>query len=199
MKSSARVLLESEVIRLWNDQTSAGKIASRFQETRNVVMGIINRARRKGLITREEISPTTAKPKRSMRPARQQPARVAKPTPTPASKYAGPIVRLFPIETLAGDGPKTLIDAPAFTCRFVVGQNERGQDLYCCEPTYRQKDGEIGRISVCEEHKPRYFQTRRNTEATIDRLSTDFKREKRQHAGSKKFFAFGKTLGISDE
>lgn len=206
-----RKALVDEVVRRWNAEERGGAIAMAVGVTRSTVMGIVSRAKAAGRITRR--ATPTPPPRRTKPVAAVAPATVPLPPPplhgqnSKAAEAkaisAAPCEATLPAIHLppppVGPGPKTLIDAPLFTCRVVVGQNDRGQDLYCCEPTYRMPDGTIARISCCEAHKPRMFSKHRNptgdapaaTAGAIDRLSTTFQREQRP---GKKFFAFGKAL-----
>lgn len=207
--AEARKALVDDIVKRWNAGDRGSAIAMSLRVTRSTVMGIVKREKERGRITRVVEPP---KAKRASPAPRQAPppAKRAKKTAPPsarkaqnvATEAASKITAALPATARTAAQPMTLIDAPLFTCRVVVGRNERGQDLYCCEPLYRLADGRMARISCCEAHKPRMF-SKHSLEsgatdkavAAIDRLSTTLQREPR--GGSKKLFAFGKTLGVT--
>lgn len=201
-----REALVDEIVRRWNDNQRGSKIAMAVRVTRSTVMGIVRREKAKGRITRVEPE-REAHQSQAPRRAEKLVADVAAAPPPPAdapveiSVTAQEVV--VPVATDHEPAqPKTLIDAPLHTCRVVVGQNERGQDLYCCEPIYRQPNGQMARISCCEAHKPRMFSKHSlaagaadTTTGNIARLSTSFQRLR---PSGKKTFAFGNTLEMDN-
>lgn len=204
-----REALVDEIVHRWNDNQRGSKIAMAVGVTRSTVMGIVRREKAKGRITRVELEQDRrASPAPRMAPQRKAPAHrtVTQPSAVPEAPVEIVATAEEVVAPAATDHepaqPKTLIDAPLHTCRVVVGQNERGQDLYCCEPIYRQPNGQMARISCCEAHKPRMFSKHSLASGAADtmtgniaRLSTSFQRLR---PAGKKTFAFGKTLEMDN-
>lgn len=55
---------------------------------------------------------------------------------------------------------KTMIDAPLYSCRHVVGASPSGAPLYCCEPVAYD-----ARFWVCDAHRAGMFSRARATGA----------------------------------
>lgn len=204
-----REALVDEIVRRWNGHQRGSAIAMACGVTRSTVMGIVRREKEKGRITRVEPLPEK-RDGQAPKKAGTKPIVIAPPAPVAEAHTE----TAEAVETDAMDAPvsastalepaqpMTLVDAPLFTCRVVVGQNERGQDLYCCAPIYRQPDGRMARISCCEAHKPRMFSKHSlvtgaadSMAGGIERMSTSFRRLR---PAGKKLFAFGKTLEMDN-
>jgi hypothetical protein len=112
---------EELILILWREGRSMVQIATEVGRSRSAVAGLIYRLRAKGV----DVVPRKTSPY------------VAGGTPRVRAKSVRPklvVVPNRPIPVQPVTDPKTITDAPLFTCRGLVGMNDKGQDLYCCAP-----------------------------------------------------------------
>jgi hypothetical protein len=120
---------------------SASAIAGVLRLTRNMVIGLIDRARRRGdpraALQREPRrgaragAPRAPRPLQPRKPARPKPAKAVKPA-APA-KAARPVLPVLPAGPFVEPTGVSLLEASAAGCRWVVGHDNKGA-LFCDAP-----------------------------------------------------------------
>jgi len=109
--------LKSRIVELWNSGFTAGEIALEFKVTRNKVMGIINRSRAAGLITRF-VPKTQPKLKIPKRKATQ---------------------KTIDVPIITSNKRKTLFDLKLYDCRWIdddtgyCGDPVKPKTSWCCK------------------------------------------------------------------
>lgn len=143
----------SEIIRLWNANNSATMIAVEMKVTRNVVIGVITRARAAGLITKPIIVAFTKR--------NREQANRTQPTPRPKREHAklteGLMIRA-PIRYAEPNSPSinglALIELEHNQCRFPTSRFQNQH--YFCGAVTRDH-----RTSYCAEHHEKVFVKKR--------------------------------------
>lgn len=131
--------LAERIIELWNRGLTSNQIGRKLEITRNAVIGVVSRARSKGVYIES-------------RPPRRPPKPVSS---APKEKKIVVARRFIPKETvmpirvepLIDRDPKCFSDLNRNECRFAVNNAERGEKhMFCSAPT---KPGEW----LCEHHR----------------------------------------------
>lgn len=133
-RSPERIALEDAILKLWDAETKGQEIADKLGVTRNTVMGIVHRARKKDGPKPANRETNQFKPKDPTQPkAPKVKPRVKAPTP---ARVAPVWVRTPDPELFtAPDEGVPLMDAKPHHCRWVVGKTplaeRHTQALFC--------------------------------------------------------------------
>lgn len=142
----------STIIKLWNDHKSATYIASELNVTRNIVIGVITRARAAGLITKPIVEAFT---KRNREKAKQARSMLL---PKINENLKNSLMNKTPIRYVdknsASINGLALIDLEHNQCRFPTSRFD-GQHYFCGEVT---RDN---RTRYCAEHHEKVFVKKR--------------------------------------
>jgi len=141
-----------EIIRLWNENNSATYIACELKITRNIVIGVITRARKVGLITKPIVEAFT---KRNRERSKNK---NAVPVPKNDAKLTNSLWLRAPIiyndRNSSAINGLALVDLEHNQCRFPTSRFD-GQHYFCGAVT---KDN---RASYCAEHHAKVFVKKR--------------------------------------
>lgn len=146
---------KSEIIRLWNDDHSAGQIATLLHMTRNSVIGIVYRARKnfeEGNV-RKERKKKEKPPKKIMKNTKKI---IIRPKKIKEQKVEKPKVYV------EAQGNCTLDELKYNSCRFIVHEGNHETTKYCGQ--------QIDRESYCSHHYSIcYYPSRRSLELLLKR------------------------------
>jgi len=141
----------SEIIRLWNENNSATYIACELSITRNIVIGVITRARAAGLITKPIVFEFT---KRARASARSKPI-IPKDRKIRSAFYPmNKSENVYQDDNGSNENGIALIDLEHNQCRFPTNRFD-GQHYFCGAVT---RDS---RTSYCAEHHAKVFVKKR--------------------------------------
>lgn len=107
--------IKNAVLELWNKQYTGGQIAKELCLTRNAVMGIVDRLKKKGLIDPRPKLPPKIEPPKVVIKTKKMPPVFIKPKPV-------------------NHIPKTLMQLRQNSCRYVVNDGPASQFLFCGKP-----------------------------------------------------------------
>lgn len=143
----------AEIINLWNDNKTATYIACELKITRNIVIGVITRARKVGLITKPIIEAFTRRNREKLRNAQPVPA------PKPEHvKLTNSLMIRAPIRYKEKNSLEikgfALIDLEHNACRFPTSRFDNQH--YFCGAVTRDH-----RTSYCAEHHAKVFVKKR--------------------------------------
>ena len=153
----------AEIIRLWNENKSATYIACELKITRNVVIGVITRARAAGLITKPIVFEFTKRARSEAKTA----FKFRAPKITNSKTQAHPMAKaqiVYQDENSSVINGFALIDLEYSSCRFPTSRFNNQH--YFCGAVTRDH-----RTSYCAEHHSKVFVKKRKlTPAEIAEL-----------------------------
>jgi hypothetical protein len=142
----SNIILKDKVISLWNLGDTSGEIAEQLGMTRSAVMGVVHRAKKKGLIQRAFVVNEPVLPKAPKAPKKKaefffhQPKKSMALPPTPVEAV---------LKNADYPGAKDIMEIGFNECRFVVAQG-----MFCAKPSGKHP-------SWCSEHHGLVFTERR--------------------------------------
>lgn len=142
----------SEIIRLWNENKSATVIAYELNITRNIVIGVVTRARAAGLITKPIVEAFTKRNRERSKNKHAVPARKSDAKLTNSLWIRAPII--YNDRDSSAINGLALIDLEHNQCRFPTSRFD-GQHYFCGEIT---RDS---RTSYCAQHHAKVFVKKR--------------------------------------
>jgi len=143
----------AEIIKLWNENNSATYIACELNITRNIVIGVITRARKVGLITKPIVEAFTRRNREKLRNAQAVPAPKNEHVKlTNSLMIRGPII--YKEKNNSAISGFALIDLEHNACRFPTSRFDNQH--YFCGAVTRDH-----RTSYCAEHHAKVFVKKR--------------------------------------
>ena len=143
-----------KVVKLWKEGKTGIDIALRLKMTRSAVMGVISRARHKGLLDHRRANDPKANvvEKKVIKRTRQTPSlpkvkTEPKPAPTPAVKIISGNISsyLFPEKKRKSKSAVKFAKLTRFMCKYVINSGHPQDYLFCGQPR-------LGLHPYCEEH-----------------------------------------------
>ena len=163
-----------EIVKFWNQNYTSSEIASCLKISRNTVIGVVTRARKKGLVERRKLEPMLVSPTvKQVITIRQTEKRSHRKQSTLSEVRATSMPKLFQKDVNAKDhGPLTggvsFMDLEHGQCKFPTRRFEE-QHYFCGAP---RRDATT---SYCEEHHEKaHMKKRRYTPEEMMRLQRGY-------------------------
>lgn len=142
--------INEEIIKLWNDDVSAREIGMRFGKTKDAIIGIVYRLRKKGFSAKSKgVSPPTKKGRGSGRPRAETKIVIQKFKEISSGKKLPDIFeltrsistfseKLEPKKEIPPSFGKTIMELSFNDCRYVTGRGEEGH-IFCAQPSSKRQ------------------------------------------------------------